>query len=153
MDFDYKLILWCVYAGILIAAVYICYQKTVIGRLVSTLLEKGCDSPETAMTLAELGLEKHLRIRTALKPRSTLSRLVLPISESIDGASPAKNTFDFSTTRFYLPVEKREKAKHYNRESSSLFTLLIAVIGGLILVVLGHLLIPYLSSLFTEILS
>ena len=153
MDVDYKVILWCVYVGILIAALYTTYQKSVIGRLVHALFEKGCHSPETALTLAELGLADHKLIRNALKPKSTVSNLVSSVSESENGSAPAKNGFDFSLARFYVSPEKKEKAARYEADGSSLLTLLFAVIGGLIIVLLGHLLVPYLTSLFTELLS
>ncbi len=151
MDMDYKLLLWCIYGGILIAALYIGYQKSVVGRLVRALIEKGCDSPENALTLEQLGLEKHARIRAALKPKSTLSHMISAVFPST--FDDTKNTFDFSATRFYLSDEKKEKAARYCSEGSFLLTLLFAVLGGLIIVLLGYILVPYLSTLFTELLS
>lgn len=156
MDFDYKLILWCVYIGILIATVISCYQKNVSGRLLRALLAQGCDSPETAKTLTELRLDKAAGLRSALRPASALCRLVtavVPKTDEMQEKTTKKRVFDFSSTRFYLSSDRSEKASAYLHTGTSWLMLLPVAIGGLIVVLLGYMFIPSLYTFFAELLS
>ena len=152
MNIDYKFVLWCIYIGVVLASVYTYYQRNLVGRLVLALLEKECHSPESAATLADLGLERSVFIRKALRPSSVLSRFILAHHPNTN-PDGKKSAFDFTTTRFYIPPEKKEKAVRYNRAGSTWLSVLLAVVGGLVFVLLGYLLIPYFSSLLNDLFA
>ena len=152
MDIDYRLILWCVYIGVLIAAVISCYQKSVSGRLLRALMAQSCNSPDAARTLTELGLDTVKGLRSALKPTRALCRLITAVSPEAESAEN-KRTFDFSVTKFYLSPAHEEKASAFLRTGISWLMLIPVAIGGLIVVLLGYMFIPSLYTLFAELLS
>ena len=158
MSLDYTVILWCVYAGIVLAALYAYYQKNLIGRLVRALLENTCDSPKSAKTLGELGLEKDVFVRNALHPKSTLTRLVSSTEEPVESqrirGRKQKPAFSFESARFYISPDKKDEAMlAYDHQGTTLLSLVFAIVGGLLIIAVGYYLVPYLSSLFTQIFS
>lgn len=75
-----KVIIYGVFAGVLLATIYGIYNKKVIGRLVRRLLGREILSPDKALTLDEIGLGRNIFIKLALRSY-TLRRVVSSVEE------------------------------------------------------------------------
>ena len=67
---------WAIMAlclGMVIAAVLAVYEKRGLGEFVRKLLSEECYTPESAMTLAQLGYRKNAAVRGALRGGSLAS--------------------------------------------------------------------------------
>ena len=62
--------------GVILAALFACYQRAVPGGFVRALLQNGAASPETAKTRAELGFGKTPFLSRELRDGSFLRRVV-----------------------------------------------------------------------------
>ena len=58
-----NLIIWSMYAGIILATLYSYYQKRIIGGFVQHMMKNGANSIDNAKTLEELGYHHHAAIR------------------------------------------------------------------------------------------
>lgn len=70
--------------GVLLASVIIVFERRVVGRFVRTLLAREAKDAETALSLADLGLEKNGFIKRELSRVSVSRKLVSVVRE--DGA-------------------------------------------------------------------
>ena len=105
-------------AGVLIAAFLIFLNKQTLGKFVKKLFDERAESEATAKSLSDLGFAKNRIVKLALKPGSTL-RKVVRATEEKEG-EPA---------RYYIPEETSYRAEvTYNPDGSSVMTLVIAVI-------------------------
>lgn len=68
-------IVFGLFIGIMISAVYAIYTKKILGRIVRKMLEEDILSPEKAKTLEELGFEKNYAVISGLRGY-TLGRVV-----------------------------------------------------------------------------
>ncbi len=69
-----KIILVGFTLGLIFASFITIYNKRFIGRFIRRLLRQGCIGAENAKALSELGYEKNILIRYALRAESPLSR-------------------------------------------------------------------------------
>ena len=119
-------LVWSVCAGILIAAVYMLYQKTVPGGVVRAILAAGAFSEECAKTATELGITGRLA-RRELCRNVTLKHLL------------RRGEKDGEETRYFIPEEDRYRAEvRYEREGRSpavtlLLTAALTFLFGLLL--------------------
>lgn len=60
-------IVFGIFIGVFVASFYMVYVKNFVGAFVRKLLSEGCLSAEKAKTLAELGFEKNVFVRSALR--------------------------------------------------------------------------------------
>ena len=67
--------------GILLASFIIVFQKRVLGKFVRALLSRGAASPETALALSDLGLEKSGFIKRELS-RASVSRKLISVVDA-----------------------------------------------------------------------
>ena len=93
--------------GILLASLYMLYQKLVPGNIVRAILKAEAHTPESAKTLTELGLDKNPLYRFELRHNAMLKKIVLCASaqksnedESTDDA--AENAAQ--QERFYMKI-------------------------------------------------
>ena len=70
------MILIAFFIGVNIAAIYAIFNKRVLGDFVRVLNYRDANTPETALTLEELGFHKNTAIRSSLKSGVTLRRVV-----------------------------------------------------------------------------
>lgn len=67
--------------GILFASFVIVFEKRVLGKFIRALLSRGANSPETALTLSDLGLEKSGFIKRELS-RASVSRKLISVVDA-----------------------------------------------------------------------
>ena len=143
--------------GIIIAAAMVVHTKTGVGGFVRTLIKKSCLSPDTAMTLSELGYFSNLSVRRELKKGVSLGKLVRCVEtdpplqkesfiDETQGATEAPATvIDTSTMHFYIPEELRYRAEiRYDKKDASwlfftVLTVLTVLFAALICVFLPDL--------------
>ena len=85
-------IVFGIFIGVFAASFYMVYVKNFVGAFVRRLLADGCLTPKKAKTLAELGFEKNLFVRLALRGTllaSTVCRAEDIKPESGEEAAPA----------------------------------------------------------------
>ena len=70
-----RLVVLGVFVGGIVACIMMAYNKKTVGNFVRTLISNGCNSPETAKTLEELGYGRNYAIRSAVRGE-TLRRIV-----------------------------------------------------------------------------
>ena len=147
----------------LFASLCVSYQRNYLGRLVRELYARKAFSPETACTLAELGLDGRRLLKLELsRPQTALRKSIRFVGESepryVDARGRVhyrtREILDFENTRFYLPEGLRERANFRfsgkgNTQKGFWLSILVAVVGTPLLI---HLL-PALFSLADAILS
>jgi hypothetical protein len=125
--------------GIVIAALYNFYLRTVPGGIVRALLRAEALSPESAKTAAELGLEGKALHLLELTRGSALRRVVRFVGDTADaeGNRPPQTP----ETRYYIPEEAKYRAelrfeKKGNGIVALLFTAALSVVLGALIIAL-----------------
>lgn len=109
-----KTVAWCLIAGMIIALVFIFYNKTVSGALVRLLLEKGAVGEENAKTAAELGLVPDAPQIVKYRKSETMKRVVSTVGEGKD-------------EKFFIAEDNEKRAaEQYGLRGNEL----IIIIGG-----------------------
>ena len=135
------MILSSILIGIVIASAAMLYRQLFLGGIVRRIIERSALSPESAMTLQELGYNpKNLFIKFALRKGSTFRKTVL---EAAEGSG-----------RYYIPEEKRIREEiRFRKKGNSVFGILIGLIlfsvAGFALLTI----IPWLTDSLTNIFS
>ena len=113
-----QLITWSFFIGVVIATVAGYFIKTKFGAFIRTLLEKEIDSPEKAATLEELGLNKKLFIKYALRSHANYKNMLVAITE--DGKFYANNEYTDNEPAFKeFIVVKRKRGSDIIKETKS----------------------------------
>ncbi len=122
-------ILWAMYAGLLIAIIASTYNRSYVGEAVRAIVKNECYSPDTALTLEELGIKASALRRYSLRDKTTVRKYIriangeecksvkkrgkasLAVRKffSMDTADAAN--YDFSAARFYIPEDKKDTAE------------------------------------------
>ncbi len=127
--------------GTVFAAVLMFYTKRVHGKFIRALLSRGCNSPETAATLSELGMFRSDSVRRDLARGGALTKLAFCVqrealraesdekSQAANGTDVASESAekqdksaekhdaylnfrpDFTVARYYIPEELRYRAE------------------------------------------
>lgn len=155
---SFELVIWCIYVGFVAASVMSLYYKRYLGNFVRALLENEAFTPESAMTLEELGFANNSMIKGQLRGRGVYSSLVYESNDTVelhgDSALPVyHDSIDFSTARFFIPYELRIRAElKFEKKGTHIMGVVIAVIGFFILALLavtyGEALFEWATSLF-----
>ena len=132
--------------GFMIAMFVILINKRGIGRIARKLIERGANTPESALTLEELGI-RALGAGPALRdPGSLLRRSVRVAPENADDSPErALKSGEVSTARFYVPEEDRIAAEV--RFDARNTTLPIAIVGIIAIGIAAYLCIKYIPQL------
>ncbi len=129
-------VVWPIILGVFIAVIISFINKKTIGKLVDKLLSLPADKEENAVTLDELGLGKSSALKYALRPSSTLSKIVLKTSDN----------------RYYIPEDKAYRAETtFSAYKVRIWTVVIAAV---LLVAAGiglSKLLPYIMELISAI--
>jgi hypothetical protein len=129
-------ILWPLMVGVIIAAFVVLFHKKTLGKLVKKLFDEGAKTEATAKSLAELGLEKNKFLRYALRPDSTLRKII--DATEVNGE-----------LRYYIAEDNAYRAEvTYNPDGSSVLTVAIAILLILIVASVMLILIPDLIQMF-----
>ncbi len=138
-----RIMIFGIFGGVMLAALYTIYIKNIIGAFVRKLLQEQCFSPENARTLSELGFLHNPFVRSALRGSVLASTVVsLPPSEeqvACEGDIPRKKSATemrrsrANATRYYIKEEKKYVAEmRFNARGSGwptfFFVLLISII-------------------------
>ncbi len=121
-----KMVIWGIYAGILIGIAVSYFRKKYFGTLVRKLLKSEAFSEESALTLEEAGLKAGVFYKNALKERGALRRYISfsdtsPVSikeisknrirlRKFFGLDENPLIYDFSKIKLYIPEELKYKA-------------------------------------------
>ena len=92
------MILIAFFIGVNIAAIYAIFNKRVLGDFVRVLNYRDANTPETALTLEELGFHKNTAVRSSLKG-VTLRRVVRCVEEEEFLAALEKKRAEFEAAR------------------------------------------------------
>lgn len=134
-------LVWGIYAGIVIGATVATIDKLYCGRMVKALVEKNAQTPETAVTLDTLDIKGKWYLRRALKEGKPLRKMLGVGDESGDKKKPEE-------IPFYLPEENRIKAEtRYENGRRPIFTLVVALLAMLAVVFFVLFAVPELLTM------
>lgn len=146
-----ELVIWCMYVGLMLASVFMYYQKKVIGAFVRALLKEQAHDKQSAKTLVDLGFSKNGAVRSALRGSGALRKLVWETednyveNESGVMISAREKPLDVNTGRFYIPEDKRIRAElRYSDKGTDIFMLIIT---ALVFLMIAYLAVNYLPNL------
>ena len=113
---DYKVLMIGVIAfciGILLASIGIVFNKRVLGGVVRACLQKEALSPERAMTLGELGFDKHPILRHAVRTNVSLRRVIRCREEEEFFAQMEQTRAEYDKKREENPKMKKFREQSY----------------------------------------
>lgn len=174
LGIDLSVFKWLViglYIGILIASVFMFYNKRFLGGFVRRVISEGCDSPENAKTLAELGAAKKFLIKWSLSCGYSLRRVITCVGEEIafnnarmggnDAESPKKKPVytvkykhNFTSDKFYVKDKNLDAANQkFNAKGSGILGIILVAVIGLIVTVLVIKFLPKVFMLLDNALT
>lgn len=149
-----------VFIAATLSTVFVYLNKNVVGKVVRALIAREANSPESALTLSELGLHKNLLVRSALKGKNGLRKLVNEAGDRIvmlpDGSSYSERDkkLDLASARFYIREENRIRAElRYSTKGSDIFMLIISIIVYFGIAWLIVILVPAVFDLFSWVVN
>ena len=175
-----QLIIFGIFAGVMLASVYIIFVRTTLGRFVRAILERQAFDGEHAVTLEDCGLERHIFTRWALRHGYTLRRVIRCVEEDTWQAEervrrqeyeaaraeaksegkrlpPYKESkFDkpLSECRFYIPEKDRYVAEMRFRKSGNGYpTLLFVAFVSVLCIFIIFALLPQLVRFLDNAIS
>ena len=159
-----EFIVWPIFLGICIGAFITVFVRVKLGEVVRAIIEKGAVSPDTALTLEELGMAKKFFVRSSLRGRSALRRVV----QATDGTAvtnedgePAglrvlalNEAPDLDKCRFFISDENRERATSiYDNTNSTLLSAGITVLVAFVVAAVSMVIIPNLMQMLENMLE
>ena len=144
-------------AGIIIASYLSIFNKRVHGSFVSSVIELGATSPETAKTLSELGYMRNSAVRSAIRSGNTYRGILRCVEageyyfarelargeyearaaasgESAPAFESPDYTFDFEKARFYIPEDKHYSASiRFAKKGTSVFSAIAMTVASIVL--------------------
>ena len=107
-------IIWMIMLGAAVATLSVYYNSRFLGRFVRALINIDATSPESALTLKELGVKMTPPLKNALQPGKSLTQIVV---KTEDG-------------RYFIKPEKISfaKAKYRTKDTTVLFVLMSLII-------------------------
>lgn len=165
-------IIWGLYAGMIIGGILSVYNKRYLGGVVRALLAADCLSPDTAKTLSQLGLKKW-GLRRALREGKVLRKCIsvanaadcrispksgkkwiASLRQFFTGSSEPKGKLDLDRALLYVPEEKKFHAEvRYAKTGTSPVFILIGAVLLLIIAILATVFIPELLQLTDNMIS
>ena len=140
------------FLAIIVASFVVTINRGVYGTLITRLNANRCHTPETAMTLKELGIEKNAAVRSALRAGSVYKGLVFcPAKDEYDVAAmreriaakesgaaakrARKYKYDFERDKFYIPeTESFTAERKFEKKGSRLpVAILVSIITAIAL--------------------
>jgi hypothetical protein len=145
------------YLGVILASFAAVFNKKAHGGFVRTLIECGCNSPENAKTLSELGLERSALVKAAIKSKSayhgilfcvekeeydkkvTRGRSIYLLRAAEEGEKqrpyePASYQYDFSSAHFYIPDALRYEAEfRFQKKGSGIGSAIFITLASVVL--------------------
>ena len=168
---SFRNIVFAFFIGINIAAIMSIFDKRVLGDFARKLIREEALSPETAMTLSELGYYKNTAIRSSLRSGYTLRRVVRCVEEEQYNAALEQKRLefeasggkkfrevpfkvDFETAHFYIPDELKYTAEiKFNKKGTNWLTFAGVFVGSVAVMFLTFWLYPDILQLIDNFLS
>ena len=159
-----EFIVWPIFLGICIGAFITVFVRVKLGEVVRAIIAKGAVSTDTALTLEELGVAKKFFVRSALRGRSALRRVV----EATDGSTvtdengepaglrivPINEAPDLDKCRFFISDANRDRAESiYDNTNSTLLSAGITVLVAFVVAALSMVIIPNLMQMLENMLE
>ena len=108
---DIRFVLWAFMIGVSVAALYVFFVRKKLGGFVRKLLQNNAFTPESALSMEELGEKPSFFLRRTLRIGSVFSRTVLCEND-----------------RYYIPEECVQKAESkYKANTGGVVILLVAI--------------------------
>lgn len=116
-DTQLEFIVWPIFIGICIAAFAIVFIRSKLGELVRELIARGASSPETALSLEELGFENKRYLTQELRKSSSFRKVVTAIKK--EDAEQAKLTAESAVEASDAQQTESETEAESREESSA----------------------------------
>ena len=169
-----RLIILGLFIGMALATFASVFNKRVLGDAVRKILSKEALSPDTALTLEELGYEKNFIIRLAVKKSTSLRRVVKSREELIyeqelenkreEYVSRKKNgekisrlkeipyKMDVTADHFFIPEDMKYMADvKFEKKGTSLLGAIVSVIGMAIVFLIIMYFLPDILGFINDI--
>ena len=138
-----QMIIFSIFAGVLIASLYAIYVKNVIGAFVRKILREQCFHVEQARTLEEYGFGRNYFVMQAL--RGSILRGVVTRVEPIEGGT---------SPRYYIEEEKKYAAEmRFNARGSGWPTFFFVVLLSIIAIFIIFAVLPHAIRFFDNTVS
>ncbi len=138
------LLIWLLYAGLLIGSIFATFEKQYCSGFVSALRDTGADAPERAVLLNDLEIRGKWYLKNALKPGKALRKMVAVAGEEskVEG------------TRFYLPEEKRVNAElRYENGKKPIRALIFSAILLTVVALVAQFILPELLTMLDNLVG
>ncbi|NLZ36850.1 MAG: hypothetical protein GX897_05165 [Clostridiales bacterium] len=160
-DQTLSIVIWSIFAGIVIGILLSVYHKYVLGSFVRRLLDSGASSEWTAVTMDEAGLGKsrilRLLTRRAILGSGSYAKIVrspelpYPAPPPKKGQKTPPRKID-SSTRFYIPDDMQNRAiMTYTGGARTIIWALVSIAVLLGIALLSFYIVPALSEMFANI--
>lgn len=165
-------IIWGLYAGMVIGGILSVYNKRYLGGAVRALLAENCLSPDTAKTLSGLGVGKWgfgraLREGKVLRkcisianeeecclPQKPVKKWTASLRRFFTGSPEPKKKLDLDRALLYVPEDKKFHAEvRYAKKGSSPVFILIGAILLLAAAIFATYFIPELLQMTDDMIS
>jgi len=160
---SFKWAILALYFGLVIASFVAYYNRCVLGKAVRALDAAGCTSPETAKTLAELGIDKNIFIKLSLRKGGMLASLVRRVviiddeNDARVGGNTKKSKKDkvnFENDMFYIEPERRDSlVQRFSVKGSGVLSVVLVAALGLVAVVVIFKVAPFAFGLLDSALG
>ena len=138
-----QMIIFSIFAGVLIASLYAIYVKNVIGAFVRKILREQCFHVERARTLEEYGFGRNYFVMQAL--RGSILRGVVTRVDPIEGET---------SPRYYIEEEKKYAAEmRFNARGSGWPTFFFVVLLSIIAIFIIFAVLPHAIRFFDNTVS
>lgn len=145
--------------GILLASLYMLYQKLVPGNIVRAILKAEAHTPESAKTLTELGLDKNPLYRFELRRNTVLRKTVLRVSEQGSDESESETASEDTENveqeeRFYISEEEKYRAEvRFDKKGNGIAGLVLTAVLTVALAILLIKLTPAVLGMIDHLLG
>lgn len=139
------LLIWVLYAGLVIGSVLAAFDRSYCAGFVAALRDTGADAAERAISLDELKIRGKWYLRCALKPGKALRKMVAAAG---DGSGSVRET------GFYLPEETRAMAElRYENGKAPIRTLILGLVLLTAAAVAAQYVLPELLTMLDNFLG
>ena len=155
-----RLIIICMFIGVVAAAAISLYHKLVLGSFIRFLLDSGATDPEGAIVLSSTKFEKNLFVRSAIKNGRTYGSVLrsvlpegLPDPSSLKGADRkrAENAV-ISSSAYYIPEELRYRADNiFSKRGTSIGAAAFGILLFVLVAAVSLLVVPGIVSMMSEL--
>ncbi len=147
---DSETIVWLMFFGICLGAVYAFFTKRFLGGLVRKLIAEKAVSESSAMTLAELGYGKvsSAFMKRCLKEGCGLRKYVGVVFPETQGERDLLIREKAEEQRYFLPYDKYEVAeKRYSDSGTTFGVLVLTVVLFFVVAVISTVVVPFMINI------